>query len=264
MMWRSAMSCATLGNVLGSLQLLSEVLNGAAGLGGVHVDAGEATTALSSPRSQRDPVSFLADFFLTISMRNMLSWMIRKNMPLQAILLPYPPVLAEFMPAGFVDCDVLWDQSHLAIRYAASLHESRVARTEDDLAELQNIAPLLVDEIGELGPFTTKIGRLLDDAISGCHSVPQEPEIARDLHCSVATLRRRLREEGTSLRVIKDHRRRQWAMLLLRRHSIAEVALRVGYQDETAFSRAFRSWTGESPSSFRTVARRFRGHSVLR
>ena len=162
MMSRSAMSCATLGNILGNLQLLSEVLNGAGGLGAVQIEYDETRATLSSPRYRRDPVSFLADFFLSISMRNMLSWMIRRNLPLRALLLPYPQSFAELIPPGFIDCKLLWGQPQLAFCYAASLHQCRVARTEDDLAELQKIAPLLLDEIGELGPFTTKVGRLLD------------------------------------------------------------------------------------------------------
>lgn len=256
MMWRSAMSCESLANILGGLQLMSDLLGGTAGLGPVHIEHGDAITILSSSRSQRDPVNFLSDLFLLLSMRNMLSWMVRKNLPLKTVSLPYPPDYARYVPEGFVECGIRWDQPHLAMSHAAPLLESLVARTDDDFDALQRIVPLLIDEVGELGPFTAQIGRIVDDAISRGLRLPQGPQIARNLHCSAATLRRRLSEEGTSLRAIKNHRRRQWAILLLRRHTIPEVALRIGFLDETAFSRAFRSWTGYPPSSYGIGARR--------
>jgi AraC-like DNA-binding protein len=36
--------------------------------------------------------------------------------------------------------------------------------------------------------------------------------------------------------------------------SLTEIALNLGYSELSAFSRAFRNWTGMSPQSFRTMS----------
>jgi AraC-like DNA-binding protein len=72
--------------------------------------------------------------------------------------------------------------------------------------------------------------------------------------CGVAerTLRRRLAEAGTSYRGLVDDIRRERALLLLDDAlSITDVAQQLGFSDATAFTRAFRRWTGLSPDEHR-------------
>lgn len=77
-------------------------------------------------------------------------------------------------------------------------------------------------------------------------------EVARRLHVSVRTLKRRLADEGTTYSDLVETERRERAMLLLRGGglSIAEIADRLGYSDAANFTRAFRRWTGRSPRAF--------------
>jgi AraC-like DNA-binding protein len=78
-------------------------------------------------------------------------------------------------------------------------------------------------------------------------------EVARKLHVSTRTLKRRLAEQGSSFSAIVDEVRRQRALLLLedRRLAVEEVAARLGYSDAANFTRAFRRWTGKTPVAFR-------------
>jgi AraC-like DNA-binding protein len=81
---------------------------------------------------------------------------------------------------------------------------------------------------------------------------------ARRLGMGVATLRRRLEQESTTFSEIVDELRKQ----LAERHlaevepTISEVAFLLGFSDVRAFGRAFRRWTGKSPSEYRTSHRR--------
>jgi AraC-like DNA-binding protein len=79
------------------------------------------------------------------------------------------------------------------------------------------------------------------------------PQIARQLRMSTRTLKRRLAERGTSFREIVDDIRRQRALLLVadRGLSIDEIAGRLGYTETPNFTRAFRRWTGATPSAYR-------------
>ncbi len=78
-------------------------------------------------------------------------------------------------------------------------------------------------------------------------------EVARTVHVSTRTLKRKLAALGTSYSAILDETRRQRALLLLedRGLPLAEVASRLGYTELPNFSRAFRKWTGITPGAFR-------------
>jgi AraC-like DNA-binding protein len=91
--------------------------------------------------------------------------------------------------------------------------------------------------------------RLLPDLHKGDISVAQ---VAADLGMSRQTLYRRLREEGTSFAEILDDLRRRMAAdyLSARKISVNQTAYLVGFSEPSSFVRAFRRWTGKTPSAF--------------
>jgi AraC-like DNA-binding protein len=82
---------------------------------------------------------------------------------------------------------------------------------------------------------------------------PDLDALSRFLNLSSATLQRRLLAEGTNYRQLKDELRRDIAIELFSSSSltVAEVAARTGFQETSAFHRAFRKWTGASPGMYR-------------
>jgi len=82
---------------------------------------------------------------------------------------------------------------------------------------------------------------------------PTLEQLADEFDIHLASLRRALQREGFSYQEIKDEVRRTIAFERLRstRMSIAEFAQEVGFREPSAFHRAFKQWTGESPGSFR-------------
>ena len=73
--------------------------------------------------------------------------------------------------------------------------------------------------------------------------------IARELGMSCRTLHRRLDAEGASFKLLCQTARRNIGHALLLRSDVPmiEIAMRLGYSDHTAFSRAFSRWFGASP-----------------
>lgn len=78
-------------------------------------------------------------------------------------------------------------------------------------------------------------------------------EIAERLHMSGRHLNRLLAEDGASFKLLQDTIRRQIAEKSLRENDsrMADIAGKLGFSDESAFAKAFRRWTGQSPSQFR-------------
>lgn len=77
--------------------------------------------------------------------------------------------------------------------------------------------------------------------------------LARFFGLNERTFRRRLEEEGSTLRALLSTVRRQWSRHLLSDTElpIPEIAWILGYSDLTVFARAFRTWTTQSPSEWR-------------
>jgi AraC-like DNA-binding protein len=75
--------------------------------------------------------------------------------------------------------------------------------------------------------------------------------IARDLGCSRQTLYRRLKAEGVTFEQVRDELRHGLALRLVRREGLGvkQAAYRLGFSDPATFSRAFKRWTGYSPST---------------
>lgn len=87
--------------------------------------------------------------------------------------------------------------------------------------------------------------------------VPTADEVARRLHVSTRTLKRRLAEHGTSYSDVLTGVLRERAIALLDdpKSSVEDVAGRLGYSDVANFTRAFRRWTGRTPAAHRASKR---------
>ena len=81
-------------------------------------------------------------------------------------------------------------------------------------------------------------------------------DVARRLAMSERTLHRRLSERGLTFKSLVDSTRRHVAENLLRdsRYTATEVAFLTGFSEQSAFTRAFRRWAGQTPRSFRLSA----------
>lgn len=81
---------------------------------------------------------------------------------------------------------------------------------------------------------------------------------AKQLGMSARTLQRRLAEEGESFGEVVDHARRLSAERMLTENvlPLAEIALLVGFSEQSAFTRAFKKWTDTTPAHFRRERRK--------
>lgn len=81
--------------------------------------------------------------------------------------------------------------------------------------------------------------------------------VAARLGTSPRTLQRRLAEAGTPFQAVLNDTRRRLAERYLAQPqwSLLDVALLLGYSDQSAFTRAFKGWSGMVPSIWRSQQR---------
>jgi AraC-like DNA-binding protein len=76
---------------------------------------------------------------------------------------------------------------------------------------------------------------------------------ARQLHMSPRTLQRKLSEANTTYLQLVDDARKDLALRYIEdpRRSVTDITFSLGFSQPSAFTRAFRRWTGRSPSDYR-------------
>ena len=119
---------------------------------------------------------------------------------------------------------------------------------------LDHLAEQLLAALGGEDTLRDQVRRRLWSELNA--GVPSLEGVGRVLGMSPRTLQRRLRAEGTTFSAVLTQLRHDLALPLLGdgRLAVAEVAFLLGYEDPSAFHRAFRRWSGRSPRAFRRAS----------
>ncbi|MEM7138671.1 MAG: AraC family transcriptional regulator [Myxococcota bacterium] len=155
---------------------------------------------------------------------------------------------------GAFGCVVEFRAPHYALEFPLdALQQEMVAAQPRAASRLRDLAE---SELRAIAPeFTVAVGEQVRVSIED-RERPTHASTAKRMGIGERTLQRRLREEGSSFRRIVDRERRIMACTMLKepKRRVIEVALAVGFDDATSFSKAFRRWTGEAPSAFQARA----------
>ncbi len=111
-------------------------------------------------------------------------------------------------------------------------------------------ADALLEALGRSDRLRDRIeAAILPDLHEGSLSMDK---LARDLGMSRQTLYRRLKAEGETFAEIHDDLRRRMALdyLTARKVSVNEAAYLLGFSEASSFVRAFKRWTGHSPTAY--------------
>ena len=101
---------------------------------------------------------------------------------------------------------------------------------------------------------TSIIGRVRRAVLESLPSgKPGAQDVARALAVSPRTLQRKLQEEGTTFQAVLDAVRKELAQHYIRsgEYDLLEITYLTGFANPPAFSRAYKKWTGRTPSEDR-------------
>jgi len=145
-----------------------------------------------------------------------------------------------------------FEQSFTCIVFDRALMNTASLHKDEDVHEaLRAIAERRILRLTQHTPFTLRVRDLLVEQAQA-HQ-PDMSRVARVLGLSKRSLRRRLVSEASSYKTIAKEALAIVAKQHLRngRLTIKETAYEMGFADTSTFHRAFKRWTGRTPSAYR-------------
>lgn len=210
-------------------------------------------------RPELDPVHYFLEFWMVIWHR-FGSWLTGGPIPLAwaAFEFPRPETYMEEFKYLF-PCQLRFQAKANAFAFDALHLRTPVVRTPREVAAFLEQAPL---DFMTMPAGDHSLARRIRTALLPRQGGPvQFPDItatAAQFNMTPQTLRRKLKEESSSYRLIKENIRRDIAIQKVLRGEmpIEEIAGTVGYSEARSFTRAFHDWTGLSPVQYRQKFKR--------
>ncbi|MCV7260427.1 AraC family transcriptional regulator [Mycobacterium shimoidei] len=245
------------------LQRYVELAKAVPGFPSIVVTAGRKEVRVSTELTTTEQADTLVIDALLAAGHRFASWAIGRELPLRRVEMPYP------QPDEVDDYDlifgapVVFSAPAAALVFDPDVLSAPCIRTEADLDDFLRRAPAgLLLRRDYSSSTSDQVRRILAEAgLKGDWATADQ--VAARLSISTQTLRRRLRDEHTSIRQIRESILRDTAIASLVRgeETVTALARRLGFSEPSAFTRAFRRWTGSNPSSYlpRGVAGTSRG-----
>jgi AraC-like DNA-binding protein len=174
-------------------------------------------------------------------------WLVDSRIPVYEVTFAHPPPPHQAAYGLMFPGPVRFDAAATGFEFDQAYLDLPLKRDEAALrAMLKRALPLTVLQYRRDRLVVQRVRELLPTQTTA-------EALSRALNISVRTLHRQLKDEGTSLQTLKDQVRRDMAveMLLRTKRSVKQIALASAFRNEKSFTRAFREWTGESPSDYR-------------
>ncbi|MEJ6654490.1 MAG: AraC family transcriptional regulator ligand-binding domain-containing protein [Pseudomonas sp.] len=254
LMCRCLMSCSTLRTAILCAADFCAMLLPRAGRLSLQVTGSSATFHMDSLRPKRSSAACIIDLTGLFCYLQLFSWLIGESLAPQQAFIAHPERSDAVPFLSLFNAPVIVGQPTYGFSFSAELLERPVIRQPAELAAFLVDFPFrLVVRPTTVVSVTQQVRFFLEAAAAHGREWPSLDAIAGTLHLSSATLRRRLKAEGSSYQDLRRQCLFASALHYLRATdwSISRIAEQLGFSNETAFRRAFMGWTGSPPSHYR-------------
>lgn len=258
MLCHCVITCRTLRDAIARADRFSALIGPRAGRLILSEEGEMARLEMVTERTVRNACAYLSDLTGLSTYHRLFGWLIGEDIPLAEAAMRYPPLLPKRTIFYLMPHPITHGAAGNSLGFPAACLDRPVIRTPQELDALLRHFPFdLALPQSKDTPLSGRISRLFAAMLASGEAPATAAWLARSFSISEATLKRRLAAEGTSLVRLRTQARRDIAARLLAdpRVPIAEIARYTHFSDATAFRRAFRQWTGRSPTAWRAAIR---------
>ena len=152
---------------------------------------------------------------------------------------------------SILKCNVKFNQPHNEISVPIDLSKEKLVAANSAVHIIyEEQCERLLRDLNKVENFSAATRRIL---LQAGDDLPDIKEVAFKLHMSESTLRRRLKEESSSYRIICDEVRDVLAKkyLTTTNLTISDIAMLLNYSEAASFRRAFVRWNKVTPNDYR-------------
>ncbi|RLU03490.1 MAG: AraC family transcriptional regulator [Ketobacter sp.] len=197
-----------------------------------------------------EPYSHFFMESIMVNFRSILKFLLGKEYEPEYIAFPYPAPEYEKIYNRYFNCKIRFNAEHCEFAVSKTLARRELLLANQGIARMAEQDFLKTVPPINLNYLPKKLSLVLIQSVG---AFPSLETAARKLGMSGRTLRRQLNSLGTNFQNELDLLRREFAINYLTKSDkcITEIALMLGFCDSSAFSKAFKKWTGESPREFK-------------
>lgn len=222
----------------------------------LQIDDKEVTLRLVAESASKIRDNVIFEIFI-LAFYRLFTWLIGQSIMLNRVC--FMRINSEYESAysrHFFDVPVMSTPGDNSMSFSASYLSLPVTRTESDLAELvRSQVQFLFEPIKHGSELSARVRARIALHLEKFGAVPALLDLEMALGISGRTIACQLRREGLPYRDFVSLVRRDLAMKYIAGStmSLEEIAIRTGYSESSAFSRAFKGWTGVPPKDHRRV-----------
>lgn len=211
---------------------------------------GDITKYRINVKSQEDEKKHHLIMTLLVVFHRLSCWVTNQNIILNCVNITRPLPRSAKVYNFIFDTKINFGQECNELVFHTSYLTETISQDQQSLDKfLENPVFNLMSALWKDSSLRSRIQDLIKVDLS--KELPSIEEVADKLNYSTATLRRRLKDEGTTYKKIKDDLRRDYAIYELEHGCCIErVAENTGFSDPSSFYRSFKRWTGTTPRSY--------------
>lgn len=151
-------------------------------------------------------------------------------------------------------CPVKFGQQHCSVAFKKQYLNFELPKRSSYLHKiLTGHVETLLSKIRPKPSLSDKVRKLIEKKLA--RDCVDAEHISEKLFMSRHTLYRKLKQEGIAFHELVDQVRKEKALSYIStgKRSMSEIAFLLGFSELSAFSRAFKRWTGQSPAHYKNL-----------
>ncbi|MBK6294375.1 MAG: AraC family transcriptional regulator [Rhodoferax sp.] len=186
-------------------------------------------------------------------------WIAGVDLPLKEVMFTHRAPAQAAAYEQFFECPVRFQATQNALVFSRELLDMPLVQADETLhLAMREQARAAMEKVFNERDIATRLRQALMPLMPKCEATLQH--CARSLAVSSRTLQRHLSEAGLGFHEVLDAARKDLAKVYLRDPglSVLDVALLLGYAEQSSFTRAFKAWFDCSPLQWRQARQALR------